>query len=69
LPIAALADLAHDLHRAPVVIELLATIQTDDIMATLSDGLPIGVATIAGRAGCGEGFGGMAMTTAERQDL
>lgn len=63
-----LADLANDLHRAPVVGELLAAVEANHVMAGLAHGLPIRVATGA-RAGGGEGLGGIAMTTAQRQDL
>ena len=46
LPIAAvLADFPHYLHRAPVIIELLAAIETNDVVTALPNRLPVGVAS------------------------
>lgn len=50
-----LANFPNHLHRAPVISELLAAIEADDVMAALADGLPIGI-TAGACAGCGEGL-------------
>jgi len=63
-----LTNFPNHLHRAPVISELLAAIEADDVMAALAYRLPVGIAAGA-RTGCGEGLGCIAMTTAQRQDL
>lgn len=62
----------HQPHVRPIVGELLAAIQTNDVMpGTIADAVPIGARTAVSAGGDRrrEGFGRIAVGTGDSQDL